>query len=125
MSKKFEVFPGSAEGTVKFDEETLCALDRGLEKNPEVAKQLKEVVGQKSEIFKDILSNTLDPKHRAPMKFVPNEEARTFYGQIAKRELERIEAEDEDDEDLFCGHSVEEHKEALESVIEKMQPTIN
>jgi len=125
MSKGFEVFPGSAEGTVRFDRETLCALERGFEKNPEVAKQLAEIVGQKAKIYKDILSNILDPEHRAPIKFVPNEGQKTLYGQIAKRELERIDAEDEDDEDLSCGHSVEEHKQALESVIEKMQPKIN
>lgn len=126
MFKGFkEEFPGSAEGTVRFDAETLCALERGLEQNPEVAKQLDEVVGQKAKIFRDILSNTLDPEHRAPIKFVPNEEARTFYSQIAKRELERIDAEDEEDEDLSCGHSVDEHRRALESVVERMEPKVN
>ncbi|OGN08918.1 MAG: hypothetical protein A3J46_02565 [Candidatus Yanofskybacteria bacterium RIFCSPHIGHO2_02_FULL_41_11] len=118
-------FPGSIEGTVRFDEETLCALERGLEQNPEVAEQLEEIVGEKAKIFRDILSNTLDPKHRAPIKFVPNDEARTFYSQIAKRKLERIDAEDEDDEDLTCSHSVDEHRRALEIVVEKMTPTVN
>ena len=33
--------------------------------------------------------------------------------------------EDEDGEDLFCGHSVEEHKEALGSVVEKMELKVN
>ena len=59
------------------------------------------------------------------MKFVPSEEMKTVYSQIAKRELERIDAEDEDDENLTCGHTVEEHRQALEVVVKKMIPTIN
>ena len=123
--KRSKEFPGSVEGTVRFDEETLCALEHGLDKNPEVAKELEEIVGQKAKIFRDILSNTLNPKQRAPIQFVPNEEARTFYSQISKRELERIDAEDEEDEDLTCGHSVDEHRRVLKVVVEKMQPTVN
>ena len=113
-------FPGSAEGTVKFDKETCCALERGFKNNPVVVKELEEVVGkEKMKTFAEILPNTDE------MKFVPSEEMKTVYSQIAKRELERIEAEDEDDEDLLCGHSVEEHRQALATVVEKMEPKVN
>ena len=47
----------------------------------------------------------------------PSEEMKTVYVQIAKMELERIDAEDEDDEDLICGHSVDEHRQALDPVV--------
>jgi len=126
MLRESKEFPGSVEGTVKFSQETCCALDRGFEKNPETAKQLAEIVGdEKVKLFKDILVNTLKPSSRPEMKFVPSEEMQTVYGQIAKRELERIDAEDEDDEDLSCGHTINKHKKALESVVEKMEPKLN
>lgn len=126
MFRESKEFPGSVEGTVKFSKETCCALERGFEQNPEVVKQLEGIVGEKkAKLFKDILFNSLSPKDRPEMKFVPSEEMKTIYSQIAKRELERIDAEDEDDEDLSCGHSVDEHKEALMSVVEKMEPRIN
>ena len=118
--KSKEEFPGSVEGTVKFDKETTCALERGFKLNPEAVKELGDIVGEaKIKTFTEILPNTDE------MKFVPSEEMKTVYSQIAKRELERIGAEDEDDEDLSCGHSVEEHKKALASVVEKMEPKIN
>lgn len=112
---------------VRFDVETMCALERGFEQNPEVAKELEGIVGERlAKLFKDILFNALDLKNRAPMTFIlEKEEAKIVYGQIAKRELERIDAEDEDDNDLTCGHSVDEHREALRVVVEKMEPTVN
>ena len=126
MFRESKEFPGSVEGTVKFEQEICCALERGFEQNPEVAKELASIVGEdKIKIFKDILFNSLDPDSRPEIKFVPSEEMQMVYGQIAKRELERIEAEDEDDEDLSCGHSVDEHRDSLNSVIEKMEPTMN
>ena len=126
MFKESKEFPGSVEGTVKFSRESCCALDRGLEMNMETAKQLAEVVGEeKARIFKDILFNTLDPGSRPEMKFVPNEEAKVFYGQIAKRELKRIEEQEENDKDLSCGHSVKQHRMALESVVENLEPKVN
>jgi len=120
-------FPGSVEGTIEFDEITCCALERGFEQNPIVVKQLEEIAGpDKVKLFKDILFNNLNPSKRAPIKLVPaKEEVRTVYGQIAKRELERIDAEDEDDEDISCGHSILEHQWALSSIVEKMEPVVN
>ena len=119
--------PDLEERKVRLDRETLCALDRAFQQNPGVAKELEGIVGEDTvRIFKDILANTLDPAHRAEITFIPDkEEVRTIYGQIAKRELERIEAEDEDDEDLTCGHTVDEHREALETLVGKMNPTVN
>ena len=120
MRKESLEFTGSVEGTVKFDKETCCALQRGFEQNPGVVQQLKELMGPvEVNKFVEILPN-IDETN-----VVPSEEMKTVYGQIAKRELERIEAEDEDDEDLTCGHTVDEHREALETVVEKMTPTVN
>ncbi|MEX2090861.1 MAG: hypothetical protein WD989_01860 [Candidatus Paceibacterota bacterium] len=119
MAKESLEYPGSVEGTVKFEKETCCALERGFEHNPGVVQELKKALGsQEVNMMVDILPNTEE------MKFVPSENMKTVYGQIAKRELERIQAEDEDDEDLSCGHSVEDHIQALERVMEKMEPEV-
>lgn len=104
MPKESLEFPGSVEGTVKFSKETCCALERGFQQNPGVVQQLKEMMGPvEVNNFIEILPNTDE------MKFVPSEEMKTVYGQIAKRELERIEAESEDDKDLTCGHAIEDY----------------
>lgn len=59
------------------------------------------------------------------IKYDPSEELKTTYSQIAKRELERIQAEDEDDEDLTCGHPIGDHVRALQNIVKKMEPTVN
>ena len=114
-------FPGSVEGTVKFDKETCCALERAFKQNPGVAKELEAIVGGEENMrnLTDVLP------HADELTFDQSEASKTVYGQIAKRELERIAAEDEDDEDLTCGHTVDEHQEALREVVEKMEPTIH
>ena len=120
MRKESLEFPGSVEGTVKFDKETCCALERGFQQNLGLVQQLKEMMGPvEVNNFIEILPNTDE------MKFVPSEKMKMVYGQIAKRELERIEAEDEDDKDITCGHTVEDHIHALQNVVEKMSPTVN
>lgn len=116
----------SPERIIKFEEETCCALERGFRQNPEVTKELTAIVGEsKMANYRNIVLFGIDPKIKAENKFVMSDEIRTVYSQIAKRELERIEAEDEDDGDLLCGHSADEHKEALEGVVGIMEPTIN
>ena len=113
-------FPGSVERTVRFDKETCCALGRAFRQNPGVAKELEAIVGEENmRNFTDVLP------HADELTFDQSEESKTVYGQIAKRELERIDKEDEDDEDLTCGHTVDEHQEALREVVEKMGPTVN
>ena len=127
MARESLEFTGMPKGTVEFNEETCCALERGFEQNPTMVKQLEEAIGEnKVKIFKDILFNSLDPQKRPPMKFVPvTEEVKTLYGQIAERELERIEAEDEDDEDISCGHTIDEHIWALKKVVERMKSVVH
>lgn len=122
MFGKSPEFPGSVEKKITFDGETICALGRAFKKNPEAAEELAEVVGkEKMKTFTDILENT----NEMEIKYDPSEELKTTYSQIAKRELERIQVEDEDDEDLACGHSVGDHVRALQNVVEKMEPTVN
>jgi len=120
MRKESLEFPGSVEGTVKFNKETCCALARAFKQNPGVAKELETVVGEEN------MRNLTDVlPHADEFTFDQSEESKTVYSQIAKKELERIAAEDEDDEDLACGHSVDEHRQALQSVVEKMTPMVN
>ena len=120
MFRESKEHKGSIEGTVKFDKEACCALERGFNLNPKAVEQLKEIVGEKKmKTFSEILPNTEE------MKFVPSEEMQTVYGQIAKAELKRMEEQAENDGDLSCGNSIEEHRRALMSVVEKMKPTLN
>ncbi len=119
MHKSEEIID-TVEGKFELDEEICCALDRGFEQNPGVVKQLLEVVSDESmKFYTDILANATE------MKFVPTEEIKMVYSQIAKRELERIAEEGEGDEALTCGHSIEEHQLALMEALEKMEPTVN
>ena len=120
MFEESREFPGSVEKAVTFDKETCCALNRAFKQNPGVTKELEAIVGEEN------LKNLTDVlPHADAVTFDQSEESKTVYSQIAKRELERIDAEDEDDEDLTCGHSVEEHQDALREVLEKMEPTIH
>lgn len=120
MPKESLEFPGSVEGTVKFSKETCCALERGFEQNPELVQELKEMMGPVAiNNFAEILPNTEE------MKFVPSDEMKAVYSQMAKRELERIQAEDEDDEDLTCGHSIGDHVRALQNVVDKLNPVVH
>ncbi len=113
-------FIKSKEGTIGFDRESRCALIRGFEQNQAVVRELKKIVEEREvEFFAKILSDSVEDR------YIISDEMKTIYGQVAKRELERIDAEDEDDDDLLCGHSVEEHQEALRSVVEKMEPAVN
>lgn len=109
---------------IVFDEETICALGRAFDKNPGAARELEEIVGQeKVRLSKEILVNT--GSGGITMKYEPEQGFKTVYGQIAKRELERIEEESEDDENLNCGHTIEDHIYALQDVVEKMSQTVN
>ena len=124
MLRKSKEFPSSVEGTVRFEKETCCALEHGFERNPEAVRQLEEMMGKdKVRLFKEILSNTLNPSDRPEMKFVPTEEMKTVYGQIAKRELEELNKEK--DESLSCDHTIEEHRRALEDVVRQVEPMAN
>lgn len=119
MTKESLELSGSVEGATEFEEETSCALERGLEKNPELVGELAEMIG--ADKLKKFMSIALDHDK----KFVPSEEMKTVYVQVAKREVERILDEDEEDEDLTCDHSVDEHIKALRELIDEMKPTIH
>ncbi len=51
MFRGSKEFPGSVEGTVKFDKEICCALERGFKRNPVVVKELEEI--GPNELFAD------------------------------------------------------------------------
>ncbi len=109
-----------AEGAIELGRDVCCALDRSFEMNPELKKELGKIVGENEIKFFEKLVMTDDARH-----LIMSDEMKTAYSQIAKRELERIAAEDEDDDDLLCGHTVDEHQNALKFVLEKMEPAVN
>jgi hypothetical protein len=125
MSHELKEFSGLAEKEIEFDEDVCCALKRAFKMNPEVDKELEKIVGRPAiNFFIRKLSNFDGDrdKQKSPQYMDMME---TVYSQIAKRELERIEAEDEDDEDIVCGHSVDDHRESLELVLNKTKPVVH
>ena len=114
--EKPEQYVESIEGTVEFGEEACCALRRAFEQNPGVVGDLETIAGDaKSKLFDE--ANEVG--------FIPSDEAKIVYSQIAKRELERIETYAENDDDISCGHTIDDHIWALKDVVNKMEPTIN
>jgi hypothetical protein len=98
-----------APGTVELGEPECCALEHAFAKNPKTISELTSFVDMENlELWKDELAET------ERLVFVPNEKMKTAYSQIAKAELKRLAHEEAD---FHCGHSPEEHKEALQSVV--------
>ena len=116
-----ESMESSVETGMEFDEVACCVLNRAFEKNPEVTKRLEDIVDD-DEIFGSF-RRMLEGSEN--IKFTPEDNMKTVRSQIAKRELERINSEDEDDKDLECGHSVDDHVSALEYIVEKMGTKVN
>jgi len=116
-----ESIEGSMEGGIEFDETACCALERAFEQNPEVTRRLEDILDDDENFgsFRIML------KSAEGIKFIPEDNMKTVCSQIAKRELERINVEGEGDGDLGCGHTVSEHIEALNYIVEKMEPTIS
>lgn len=112
---------------LELNEDIRCALRRAFEMNPEVVKELQIIVKSpvKFDFLREVLRDSTDNEGGGIATLKPFDEAETVYSQIAKRELERIEAEGEGDEDLVCGHTVDEHEDALRMVLGKFEPAIN
>lgn len=118
--ESFESKMGMIEGAVEIDEVVWCALKHAFEVNPEAVKKLEEGMRVKD---MDILRSAFDGVER--MRITPSDKMKTVYSQIAKKELERMEAGKDDDDDLSCGHSREDHEESLRMIVEKMSGTVN
>lgn len=111
-------FPQSVEGTVGFNRFETCALAQAFAKNKDTVEELKAIVGpEKLRILAAVLPTT------ESMTFVPSDDVKIAYGQIAKKEIERLTATPEIKP--RCGHSVDEHKKALRLVIDKLQIVTN
>ncbi|MBI2063204.1 MAG: hypothetical protein HYT61_03130 [Candidatus Yanofskybacteria bacterium] len=112
LFKKTSKLTDFVEGTISFDQLACCALANGFAKNPIAAGQLKKLVPENQlRLFENILLDTKE------MKFMPSEEMKIVYNQIASIELGRL--DNLFQSDLHCEHSIVEHKKALEDVIEK------
>lgn len=106
--------------TVIFTKEMCCALQSGFVLNPALVEQLEDMIGKdRVRIFSQILPNT----NEMEIKYDPSEELKTVYGQIAKKEIERIKAEHQ--LNLTCGHSVCGHIEALNFLVAKLNPIVH
>lgn len=103
--------------TVELGETECCALAHAFSKNPEIISQLMDLVDKKSlKLFADELVKTKS------LVFVPSGEMRMVYSQIAEAELKRL---TDGGNDFQCGHSVEEHQKALQSVASTFSEPIN
>ena len=104
---------------VKLDRAETCALAHGFAKNPKAVSQLMELVEKKKlKLSADVLIRS------ANLKFPHDDEIETAFYQIAAMELKRLEGGVRFECTLRL-HSLEEHKKALQSVIEKLSKPVN
>jgi len=116
----FEKVPGF----VELNDAECCALEQGFKNNPRIKNQLADSVDKgRLDLYEDELANTANLGSRPKDKTV-EDEAKTIYSQIAKAELARL-VEVGDGFKCAHGHSSEEHKEALQSVVRKFSQPVN
>jgi len=121
ISMKFiQEKPKFAEGVIEFDEMTCCALAHAFAENKETVKQLKKIISP-DELKKmaDILPTTKN------MAFLPPEDMKIAYSQIADIELKRLAETGETGFHCGRGHTLEQHKKSLKEVSSKLKPTVN
>lgn len=119
MTAHQEIGPLSPEKPelVELSEVECCALAHGFAKNAEAVSTLIELVDkEKLKAATDILIKT---KHVA---FPHNDAIETAYAQIARVELERLDA---GKNGLHCQHSPDEHKKALSAVVANLAKPTN
>ena len=111
------------EGGIEFDEIDCCALDRAFEMNPEVTSQLKDIFNDDENFgtFRRILKGAKDGEG---IKFSLEDRMNMICSQIAKLELQRMDAV-EYDEKLSCDHPMRDHIDSLKDIVKKMEPTIH
>lgn len=112
-------YPESAdliEKGIKLNFLECCALNTGFEENPVVLGQLKDSIGErKLKTHKDELKDTTE------LKAIPSESMRLTYFHIVSAEKQRLASGDK----LNCGHSIQDHQSALDSIEKKLKIEIN
>ncbi len=109
-----------AKGVIEFDEITCCALEQAFAKNRETVQRLQEIIGaDELEKISNILPTTKS------MAFIPSEDMKIAYSQIAKQEEERL--NNQVPEDFVCKyrHTSTQHINALKLLVEKIEPRLN
>jgi hypothetical protein len=108
-----------APGVVELNELECCALRQSFAKNPQTISQLMDFVDNKKlKLCADELVNSKGLGLR------PDDDTKTAYSQIAKAELRRLEDENTEFKCAY-GHSLEEHKQALQSVVSVFSKPVN
>jgi hypothetical protein len=106
-----------APGSVELDEAECHALECAFANNPGTIAQLTQLADKRDmELWEEELKGT------SHLVFVPDEAMKTVYFQIADAEIKRLARENVA---LYCGHSNEDHVEALKSVESIFGPTVN
>ena len=102
-------FP-SVPGTIRFDRAACCALWMAWHENERADIKLIEALGEDEvSTFIEVLPNSNE------LKFVPTEDMKLFYNQLARVELRRLA---EHPNKFACHqHTLNEHKIALNKVI--------
>jgi len=108
-----------APGVVELNEFECCALREGFAKNPRTISQLMDFIDNKKlKLYADELVGSKGLGLR------PDDNTKTAYSQIAKAELKRLEDESIEFKCIY-GHSLEEHKRALQSVVSAFSKPVN
>ncbi len=103
-------FP-SAPGTIRFDHAACCALWMAWQENERADIMLIQAIGE-DEIttYVEVLPGT-----HSELKFIPTDDMKLFYNQLARVELKRLAAHPQK---FSCHqHTINEHKIALNKVI--------
>ncbi len=106
-----------APGTVELDEAECHALECAFTNNPKIIAQLAELADERDmKLWAEELKGT------SHLVFVPSEVMKTVYFQIADAEIERLA---HGNNTLYCGHSSEDHLEALRSIESTFSQSVN
>jgi len=106
-----------APGTIELDKPECHALECAFANNPKTIVQLAELADERDmELWAEELKGT------SHLVFIPSEAMKTVYFQVADAEIKRLAR---GDGKLYCGHSKEEHLEALQSVESTFSQPVN
>lgn len=108
---------------VWFNSVECCALEYGFSKNPAAIASLREFIDEKT--LKSAFDDLADSNHVAFQRNKHNVDIETAYRQIAGVELARLSSGEEKEKKLGCGHFPNEHKKALQAIVEKLKKSVN
>ena len=109
---------------VELDMIECCALERGCAQEAHLpfVQEYLAGIGERHPVYKALIMLGIF-KNTLHLEFVPHEIYRVVYSYIAAAEKVALEADKDADAMLNCGHTAEQHCEALGNVWTKIKPS--